>query len=163
MAAEAEDGKVIEIELGGRTWRPKFSLSAAVAVEERIGLKLHHLVEMLGIAQSGGGGEGGGGASDEATNQKWLDVLGSLEVGFFRALQALVWASLRREDKELTEEQVGDWIDQDNAAEVMRVFFALLGGTGWDAFTAAQTGAAQALEASKVEVTAPEEEEEAPA
>lgn len=45
-----------------------------------------------------------------------------------RTLPLLLWAALVHEDESLTVEQVGKWVDQDNAAEVLAGFFSLFGG-----------------------------------
>ena len=42
-------------------------------------------------------------------------------------LSLLLWAALVHEDKTLTPEIVGGWVDQDNAAEVLSAFFSLFG------------------------------------
>lgn len=102
------DGKTVVLELGGKKRRPIFTLNAGVEIEERIGLKLHHIM-----------GEG-----------SWVEKLGSLDVGLFRAMRTIVWAGLLAGDPELTEEEVGGWITQDNAGEVIEGFFGLLGATG---------------------------------
>ena len=43
-------------------------------------------------------------------------------------LSVLLWAALVHEDETLTPEQVGKWVDQDNAGEVLQAFFSLFGG-----------------------------------
>ena len=43
-------------------------------------------------------------------------------------LSVLLWGALIHEDETLTPEQVGKWVDQDNAQEVFAGFFSLFGG-----------------------------------
>lgn len=46
-----------------------------------------------------------------------------------RALRVLIWGGLIHEDPELTEEQVGAWVDEENIGEIVSAFFARFAGT----------------------------------
>ena len=43
------------------------------------------------------------------------------------SLRTILWAGLVHENKDLTPEEVGGWVDQENFGEVMRCFFSLFG------------------------------------
>lgn len=93
--------KAVTIELGGKERRLKYTLWAVGEVGERLHIKLRlsHLNEdLLGTPLS------------------------------LRALTTILWAGLIHEDKTLTEEQVGEWVDQDNVRDVLAAFFSLFGG-----------------------------------
>lgn len=45
------------------------------------------------------------------------------------ALRTVIWAGLIHAEPDLTEQQVGSWIDEDNWTEVFQAFFARFGAT----------------------------------
>lgn len=93
--------KPVSLELGGKTRTLKYTLWAVGEIGERLGIKLrlNHL--------------------DEDLMATPLPL---------RALTTILWAGLIHEDKTLTEEEVGGWVDQDNVRDVLNAFFLLFGG-----------------------------------
>lgn len=92
--------KPVTLELGGKTRSLKYTLWAVGEIGERLAIKLrlNHL--------------------DEDLMATPLPL---------RALTTILWAGLIHEDKTLTEEQVGEWVDQNNVREVLAAFFSLFG------------------------------------
>ena len=89
-------GRTVSIELGGETRQILFNLNVLADIGERLGLSVR------------------------------LDHLGEDIVSEPLPLSAprtIIWAALQ--DDEVTEKDVGGWVDQDNAAEVMQAFFSL--------------------------------------
>lgn len=91
----------VDVDLGGRTRRLKLTLWSVSQVGERLGIKIRL----------------------NALQEDLLSV--PLPIS---TIQLLLWAALIHDDEELTPEQVGKWVDQDNMIEVMGRFFSLFGG-----------------------------------
>jgi hypothetical protein len=93
--------KDVRLTLGGKERTLKYTLWSVGEIGDRLGLKLrlNHLAEDL------------------------MEAPLSL-----RALTTILWAGLIHEDQSLTEQQVGEWVDQDNVREVLDAFFSLFGG-----------------------------------
>lgn len=90
----------VELELGGRKRKLRLTLWSVGEIGERLGIKVR-------------------------LNTLQEDLLAvPLPLS---ALSLLLWAALVHEDKTLTPEIVGEWVDQDNAAEVLAGFFSLFG------------------------------------
>lgn len=91
----------VTLVLGNKTRTLKYTLRAVSQIGERLGLKLrlNHLDEDL--------------------------MATPLPLS---ALEVILWAGLIHEDKDLTVEQVGEWVDQDNVRDVLNAFFSLFGG-----------------------------------
>lgn len=92
--------KAVTLELGGKTRSLKYTLWAVGEIGERLGIKLrlNHL------------------------NEDLLSTPLSL-----RALTTILWAGLIHAEPELTEREVGEWVDQDNVRDVLAAFFSLFG------------------------------------
>lgn len=71
----------IPIELGGKTRHLRFTFNSLVAIEEALGRPISEIGNIMS---------------------------GSVSV---KDIRALIWAGLIHEDKELTQEQVGEWLD----------------------------------------------------
>lgn len=97
------DGKTVVLELGGKERRLSYDLNAVAEIGERLGIRIR-----LGTLGS--------------------DLL-QQEIPL-RALRTLLWAGLIHAEPELTEEEVGAWVTQDNVQEVMERFFELFGEIG---------------------------------
>lgn len=91
-------GRTVTIELGGKTRRIFFDLNAVAEIGDKLKIEIR------------------------------LDDLGAIARTPLplSALRTVVWAGLRHEEPDLTEQQVGAWIHQDNIAEVFRAFLGLL-------------------------------------
>ena len=91
-------GRTVTVQLNGKERHLKYDLNALAEIGERLGVKVR------------------------------LDQLGELgEVPLpLSAPSTILWAGLRHEDPELTEEQVGAWVDLDNLGTVAQSFFELL-------------------------------------
>lgn len=93
-------GRTVTINLGGKERRLKFDLNAVAEIGERLNINVR--MESL-----------------------WKDITSaSLPLS---SLRVLLWAGLRHEDTEITPEEVGSWVDQDNIKEVWERFFTLFG------------------------------------
>ena len=92
--------KAVAIELGGKPRQLKYTLWAVGEIGERLGIKLRlsHI------------------------NEDLLSTPLPL-----RALTTILWAGLIHAEPELTEREVGGWVDQDNVREVLDAFFVLFG------------------------------------
>lgn len=90
----------VKVTLGGKERTLKYTLWSIGEVGERLGIevRLAHLTD---------------------------DLLGAKLS--LKALCTILWAGLIHEEPELTEQQVGQWVDQDNLPEVLNAFFALFG------------------------------------
>ena len=122
-------------DFGGRDRYMRFDANALATLGERLGIKIR-----LGHFQE--------------------DLMGTpLPLS---AVRTLVWAGLLHEDAAVTEQQVGSWLDDENAAEVMAAFFSRFGGTSPQAQEALRSmmeaGSAEALpaEPTQAEVMAEE-------
>ena len=82
----------IPIELGGKTKHLRYTFNALVALEEKLGCSLSDIGTLL---------------------------TGSVSV---TKLRTLIWAGLIHDDKELTEEQVGEWLDLTSISEIAEKF-----------------------------------------
>ena len=94
-------GRTVTIELGGKERELRLDLNAIAAICDKLKLtgRLNNLAE---------------------------DLLGKpLPVS---AIRTLLWAALIWNDPDLTEEEVGSWVDLDNFAEVWESFFTLFRG-----------------------------------
>lgn len=70
---------VVDIEIGGRQRRLRFTMNALVEIQDRLQLR--------GMSQ----------------------IMAALQDMDFRTLRTLLWAGLVRDGRELTEEEVGEW------------------------------------------------------
>lgn len=91
----------VKVTLGGKERTLKYTLWSVGQIGERLGIKLrlNHLDE---------------------------DLLATPLP--LRAMTTVLWAGLTHEDKDITEEEVGGWVDQDNYKDVLNAFFSLFGG-----------------------------------
>lgn len=92
--------KGVQVELGGKVRTLKYTLWAVGEIGERLHIKLRlsHLNEdLMGTPLS------------------------------LRALTTILWAGLIHAEPELTEQQVGEWVDQGNVRDVLNAFFSLFG------------------------------------
>ena len=94
-------GRTVTIHLDGRDRELRYDLNAIATIGDKLGLS--------------------GRLNDLAT-----DLLGKpLPLS---ALRTILWAGLVWNEPELTEEEVGSWVDLDNFAEVWERFFTLFRG-----------------------------------
>ena len=73
--------KSVPIELGGKTRNLRFTFNALVALEDDLGISISDIGELLS---------------------------GSVRL---KSLRSLIWAGLLHEDKELTPDGIGEWLD----------------------------------------------------
>lgn len=99
-------GRTVTVELDGDEYELKYDLNAIAYLGEQLGIevRLNHIKEDL------------------------FDV--RLPAS---SIRTLVYAGLRHTGDDLTEEDVGAMVDQDNIIEVMQSFFALFGDISSDA------------------------------
>lgn len=89
-------GRTVTIHLGGKDRELRYDLNAISTIGDKLGL-------------------------EGSLNNLAADILGKpLPLS---ALRTLLWAGLLWDDKELTEEEVGSWVDLDNFGEVWDRFF----------------------------------------
>ena len=97
------NGNTVVLNLGGKERRVRYDLNAIAEIGDRLDIKVR------------------------------LDNLGADLLGRelpLRALRTILWAGLIHEDENLTEQEVGKWVGQDNMGEVLEGFFGLFGGIG---------------------------------
>ena len=94
--------KGTKLTLGGRERTLRYDLNAVAEIGDRLGLEVR-------IASLG-----------DDIFSKPLPL---------SALRTVIWAGLIHEEPDLTEKEVGAWIDEDNWAEVFKVFFSRFGAT----------------------------------
>lgn len=97
------DGNTVVLHLGGKQRRLRYDLNAIAEIGERLGIT----VQLANIGQD--------------LLQREMPL---------KSFRTILWAGLIHEEPELTEQEVGGWVDQDNFAEVMEGFFGLFGGIG---------------------------------
>lgn len=93
-------GRTVTIELGGKERRLKYDLNAIAEISDRLNItvKLNNFAEDLMSTPLS-----------------------------FSALRVLLWAGLIWKEPDLTEKEVGAWVDLDNMGEVWERFFTLFG------------------------------------